>query len=266
VDQDGESLQIDFDEGRAEGTIDDNGDFTLMGEATEAGGAVDLEASVVGNFTGRHEGFTAMIEYSAVGLHDGDPINCHGEIEIEAYWERDDCDDNESVCPDEYPHCVSDGCYAGVDGDECWDEEDCAAGFVCYSSTCRAPGPAGAGCEQDEHCAAGLLCVVDACSAGNVADPCWSGDECQSGICYNDTCSAGNLGDGCSYDDHCQDGSYCVGDACSAGNAGDACDYDGHCDSEICYDDVCSAGDPGDPCDWDDECQSNNCLDTDRCG
>ena len=265
VEHDGESLQIDFDAGRAEGTIDQDGQFMLTGEATESGGAVDLEATVTGSFTGRHEGFTAFVDYSADGLHDGDLINCHGQIEIEAFWESDECTQDPSVCPEEYPLCVSDSCNAGIDGDECWDEEDCAAGFVCNDSACRLPGEAGEDCQQDEHCAAGLFCVDDVCSAGNLGDPCHAGEECQSGICYSDICTAGDVGDGCSYDDHCAEGNYCVDDVCSAGNVGDACNYDEHCDSEICYDEACSAGEPGDPCTWDDECLSDNCLDTDRC-
>jgi hypothetical protein len=279
VEQMGMAIQLDLDEGRATGTLREDGSFEASGSATEAGGAVTLSASMEGAFTGRHEGFTAVLDYRAVGRHDGDAIDCRGQLELTGNWESDECNDEPGLCPAEYPICFQDSCNAGVDGDECWEPEHCATGFVCVDQVCRSPGGVGQACSDDTHCSAGLLCAADVCSEGNVGDACEYAEHCQSGICYDYVCSDGSPGDACWSDTDCAEDNACVGDVCTAGANGDACDsaedcnsgicyesvcspgangdacsFDGDCTSEICFEDLCSAGAEGDPCTWDDEC------------
>jgi hypothetical protein len=240
IEQSGMDIQFDLDAGRAVGTLREDGSFSASGAATESGGAVVLSATMEGSFTGRHEGFTAVLDYTAVGQHDGDRIDCRGRLELNGDWESDECNDEPGLCPAEYPICHQDACNAGVDGDDCWDEEQCAPGFVCYDAACQAPGTAGEACSDDIDCSTGLVCAEELCSEGKVGDACSWAEHCKSGICFDEVCSAGAPGDACWSDSDCAEGNACVQDVCSAGGLGDPCDYAEDCNSGVCSDYVCS--------------------------
>jgi hypothetical protein len=110
-----EDTQVWFmiDDGRAHGRIDADGSFDASGFATEAGGAVRIEATLRGAFRGRHDGFDGLFEFHAVGAYDGDPVDCHGTMDVAARWSSDACD-RELECTGAYPICEYDSCTAAA--------------------------------------------------------------------------------------------------------------------------------------------------------
>ena len=237
VDHDDGFVTLDLARGRAEGSIDGDGNFSVSGHATEAGGGVKIDATIEGAFMGRHGGFTGTLVFTAKGDHYGDAIDCRGEMEVVAAWASDACEGRADACPDAYPICYLDVCNAGVAEDPCWEDEHCAEGLICHSGACLEPAPVGGACEYDD-------------------------DECQGdAVCFEDVCQAGNPGDPCNFDDHCAGDHVCASDVCTTGELGDVCTYDDHCDEGLlCVMDVCGPGAPGDACEWDDDCASDDCV------
>ncbi len=235
------TLTIDLDRGRTEGSVDGDGAFAVSGRATEAGGGVNIDASIWGTFLGRHGGFTGTLSFHAKGDHYGDAIDCRGEMEVVAGWVSDACEGNANACSDAFPICYQDVCYAGTAEDPCDDDEHCADGLVCHAGACLEPAPLGGACEYDEReCAGDLRCFDDVCQAGEPGDPCHFDDDCAGDhVCATTECSAGELGDACGYDDDCDDALLCVFDVCSAGEPGDTCDWNDDCVSNDCVDGVC---------------------------
>lgn len=261
VNQEGGALTIDLSQGQVQGAIEENGRFSVGGAATEGGGMVELNAVADGQFQGRHVGFTAQLSFTAIGQIEGDVIDCKGEIELTADWVSDECSADPQVCPDDYPICHNDACNAGVDGDPCWSNEQCGAGFVCLRDTCRQPADVGGDCLNDEHCASPNLCFEDVCQAGALGDACDFDDHCAPPLlCFDGGCHAGAVGDPCSGSSDCAQDLLCVRDLCQVGNVGDPCDFDSDCAAGLmCVDEACSAGNPGDACEWSSDCLSDSC-------
>lgn len=242
------TLVIDATIGRLTGTIDD-GAFHVTGKSTRGGNTIAIDLSADGSFTGRHQGFTAVVRYDA----NGDDVDCHGEIEVTAEWSSDGCLDQPESCPDAYPYCVGDGCYAGDPGDPCRNDDDCGEGVVCGVEACAVPGQPGDPCIDANDCAADLHCIEQSCNAGEPGDRCYVADDCIGGFCVEGTCSAGAVGDACNASWDCAAG-FCVDELCRDGAPGSPCTYDGDCTGSICVDALCRAGTAGDPCDFDDDC------------
>jgi hypothetical protein len=131
VEHDADALTVDTSDARLRGTIDADGAFHVEGKSTEEGTELVIEYVADGSFAGRHEGFRGTVRYSAVGTYDGSAIDCHGEVEVVATWRSDGCGSDPGICPEAYPICVDDGCYAGVAGDPCSLDDDCSADLVC---------------------------------------------------------------------------------------------------------------------------------------
>lgn len=233
------ALTMDVSQGRLRGSIDDEGAFEVEGTSTESGGQLAIDMTGSGRFTGRHEGFAAAVRFSVVGEQDGHRVDCHGELEVTATWESDLCNDDADACPGEYPICVNDGCYAGVEGDPCGSDDECRGGLRCGADGCTQPVPVDGPCAYDDDCATGLQCVQMACSAGQPGDACVFADDCVT--------------------------TFCVDEVCTDGDAGAPCNGSADCTSEICVADVCREGTTGDPCTWDSDCAAGFSCIEDAC-
>jgi hypothetical protein len=239
--QDDVALTVDVSQGRLQGSIDDEGAFEAEGTSTESGGQLEIDMSATGRFTGRHDGFAGTVRFSVVGTQDGDRVDCHGELEVIATWRSDGCRDDADACPDGWPICVNDGCYAGAEGDPCGSDDECTGGRRCNVQVCTTPAPVDGACEYDEDCASGLQCVREACSAGQPGDPCVFAHHCPAGACVDEVCTDGATGAACNGSSDCTSG-ICVTDVCRDGTTGDPCTWDSDCAAGFsCLEDTCAA-------------------------
>ncbi len=100
--------------------------------------------------------------------------------------------------------CASQAGYGKVcvDGrcQECGQESDCQAGFVCRSNKCT-PKPV---CTGDLDCPAGQTCQGERCVA-RAAGTCGSDRDCAGGSCQNGKCVAAAVSDAGAVPAECED-------------------------------------------------------------
>ena len=186
---------------------------------------------------------------------------------------------DELECEDPAPYCntSADACQAGLPGEACDDDGDCATD-ICVAEACRA-GVGGDPCDivdGDDCVPPTPYCVDDdgdgpntpECQAGIEGEPCVDLDDCAPAapICATTgVCQDGTGGDGCTEDDDCAGATPLCGPdevGCQAGVEGEPCADDDDCSvvAPICSaSGICLDGSPSDPCVTDAECAERNC-------
>ncbi len=158
----------------------------------------------------------------------------------------DYCSDDDTACPQGLA-CVAGRCdLLGVEGDRCYEDEDCAQGRCAYlegTSLCQNLIPVGGGCVDDSDC------------TSSFCDP--TGSECAPQVAIGAPCDGGLPDDQC-------DGGYCDGVSCVAFTpVGGDCSVSvcNHIAGEQCWEDTCQPFPlpEGQTCTGDFQCESDSC-------
>ncbi len=165
--------------------------------------------------------------------------------------------------------------------------EKCTYNFECESRVCSmnnciaksAPRENGSGCDTDNQCQS-YRCSSGICKdkntiiiKGNVGDPCFKNNGCNSNYCLNSKCTKkpkASNGQSCSNNTDCQS-SLCSSNICMDASTlkinGESCSIDNQCQSGNCEEGVCRSkniliikSQIGEPCFNDSGCESNFCL------
>jgi hypothetical protein len=150
-------------------------------------------------------------------------------------------------------------CVSGMQGGGCTDDSDCNSGLHCTGSVCWT-SEVGQSCELDEQCASST-CIAGRCRGGEPGSQCEADDDCSSGVCAGSRCASGEALSPCYEETDCAGGLKCLGSLCSDGSEQMPCSVDADCTVLACVSGICSAGEDGAKCDADDECVSQRCAD-----
>jgi hypothetical protein len=150
-------------------------------------------------------------------------------------------------------------CVSGERGGGCTDDSDCGDDLHCTGTVCFTDG-VGENCERDDQCASST-CIGSRCRGGEPGSQCEDDGDCVSGVCAGFRCASGLALSPCYEANDCASGLSCLRSLCSDGSEHMPCAMDSDCTPLASVPGICSAGENRASCDADDECVSARCAD-----
>lgn len=190
-------------------------DFSVVGEAVDDAGIIDVTLLEDGVVLGRSMGATFELPASLgpgghqLILRATDLRWNHSEQTLDVFVE---CSSNEECGSGQL--CGQGACFAPASvGGECRGNSDCAEGR-CIAGT-DGVSVCSRACQQDAQCPRGYSCASGACSRrlavapGAVGAPCAADDQCQTGMCVDSAAGRGFCTAACDATNPCPNNAVC---------------------------------------------------------